>query len=346
MYYKLGRAGKALDRFGVIEFATTIAPGVRDVLLTGKVYEATKRNARNKKRDHLRRRRARRAADRPDRPVPRRQPGAGRARPDGPDQEPGRLGDAAVPVAQTAVHLVTVLEEMPVQETADGIAELREHGLPVGGVVVNQVRPRDLDDDDLAARPRRQGRPSARSRAELSGPGSTGDADLVARAARRGPRPRRAPRARGRAAGARRRARTCRRTSCRGWPAASTSAGSTSWPPMLREQGLRDPHDAGPAARVGPQSPHRRPPTLDVDALLDDPHTGIIVCCGSGGVGKTTTSAALALRAAERGPQGRRAHHRPGPPAGPVDGHRGARQHPAAGRRRRRRRDRRVASTR
>ena len=40
---------------------------------------------------------------------------------------------------------------------------------------------------------------------------------------------------------------------------------------------------------------------LDVDALLDDPGTGIIVCCGSGGVGKTTTSAALALRAAERG---------------------------------------------
>ncbi len=42
-------------------------------------------------------------------------------------------------------------------------------------------------------------------------------------------------------------------------------------------------------------------PALDVDALIDDPGTGIIVCCGSGGVGKTTTSAALALRAAERG---------------------------------------------
>ena len=42
-------------------------------------------------------------------------------------------------------------------------------------------------------------------------------------------------------------------------------------------------------------------PVLDVDALLDDKDTGIIVCCGSGGVGKTTTSAALALRAAERG---------------------------------------------
>jgi anion-transporting ArsA/GET3 family ATPase len=42
-------------------------------------------------------------------------------------------------------------------------------------------------------------------------------------------------------------------------------------------------------------------PLLDVDALLDDPAIRIVVCCGSGGVGKTTTSAALALRAADRG---------------------------------------------
>jgi len=55
-------------------------------------------------------------------------------------------------------------------------------------------------------------------------------------------------------------------------------------------------------ARVGPlASHHGTSPHLDVDALLDDPSTHIIVCCGSGGVGKTTTSAALALRAAERG---------------------------------------------
>jgi anion-transporting ArsA/GET3 family ATPase len=54
--------------------------------------------------------------------------------------------------------------------------------------------------------------------------------------------------------------------------------------------------------RVGPLA--SRPgeaPRLDVDRLLDDPGTHIIVCTGSGGVGKTTTSAALALRAAERG---------------------------------------------
>jgi anion-transporting ArsA/GET3 family ATPase len=42
-------------------------------------------------------------------------------------------------------------------------------------------------------------------------------------------------------------------------------------------------------------------PRLDVDAILDDPQTRIVVCCGSGGVGKTTTAAALGVRAAERG---------------------------------------------
>src|SRR5580693_2356448 len=42
-------------------------------------------------------------------------------------------------------------------------------------------------------------------------------------------------------------------------------------------------------------------PELDLNALLDDRANRIIVCCGSGGVGKTTTAAAFALRAAERG---------------------------------------------
>lgn len=151
MYYKLGRAGRALDRFGVIDFATTIAPGVRDVLLTGKIYEAAHRNSRNKN------------AQRYDAIVVDAPPTgriaqflnvtnelAGLAKV-GPIKNQSDTVMTLFRSPQTAVHLVTVLEEMPVQETADGIAELRKDELPVGGVIVNLVRPRDLDADDLAA---------------------------------------------------------------------------------------------------------------------------------------------------------------------------------------------------
>lgn len=150
MYYKLGRAGRALDRFGVIEFATTIAPGVRDVLLTGKVYEAVDRNSRNK------------GAITYDAVVLDAPPTgrigqflnvsgelAGLAKV-GPIKNQSDTMMTLFRSRRTAIHLVTVLEEMPVQETHDGIRELRAAGLPIGGVVVNAVRPRDIADDDLA----------------------------------------------------------------------------------------------------------------------------------------------------------------------------------------------------
>ncbi|MBA3232478.1 MAG: ArsA family ATPase [Propionibacteriales bacterium] len=58
----------------------------------------------------------------------------------------------------------------------------------------------------------------------------------------------------------------------------------------------------GTQARVGPlQGRLSDVPRLDVDGLLEDRGVRIVVCCGSGGVGKTTTSASLALRAAEQG---------------------------------------------
>ncbi|MGB9374558.1 MAG: ArsA-related P-loop ATPase [Jiangellales bacterium] len=52
---------------------------------------------------------------------------------------------------------------------------------------------------------------------------------------------------------------------------------------------------------MSPLSTQPRQRRFDVDTMLDDPATRIVVCCGSGGVGKTTTAAAMALRAAERG---------------------------------------------
>jgi anion-transporting ArsA/GET3 family ATPase len=134
MYYRLGRAGKMLDRFGVIEFATTIAPGVRDVLLTGKVYEAANRNRRNK------------GARRYD-AIVLDAPPTGLAKV-GPVKGQADVVMSLLRSPRTAIHLVSVLEEMPVQETADGIAQLQEIGLPVGGVVVNQVRPQDLDSEE------------------------------------------------------------------------------------------------------------------------------------------------------------------------------------------------------
>ncbi len=151
MYYRLGRAGRALDRFGVIDFATTIAPGVRDVLLTGKVYEAANRNTRNKNArsyDAI-------VLDAP--PTGRiaqflnvNSELAGLARM-GPIKNQADTVTNLLRSERTAVHVVTLLEEMPVQETVDGVAELHKDGLPVGGVIVNLVRPQDLDTDERRA---------------------------------------------------------------------------------------------------------------------------------------------------------------------------------------------------
>jgi anion-transporting ArsA/GET3 family ATPase len=178
MYYKLGRAGKALDRFGVVEFATTIAPGVRDVLLTGKVYEATIRNARKKNAvtyDAV-------VLDAP--PTGRiaqflgvNNELAGLARM-GPIKSQADAITSLFRSPRTVCHLVTVLEEMPVQETADGIADLKKQRIPVGGIVVNQVRPRDLDEDDLTAL--RAGKVTKkRVAAELATAGLRGTGTLV-----------------------------------------------------------------------------------------------------------------------------------------------------------------------
>lgn len=156
MYYKLGRAGKALDRFGVIDFATTVAPGVRDVLLTGKVYEAVQRLRRSDKKGRKSDAITYDAVVLDAPPTGRigqflgvNSELAGLAKV-GPIKNQADNIMELLRSPRTAVHLVTILEEMPVQETSDGIAELRAAGLPVGGVVVNLVRPQDLSPASLA----------------------------------------------------------------------------------------------------------------------------------------------------------------------------------------------------
>ena len=56
-----------------------------------------------------------------------------------------------------------------------------------------------------------------------------------------------------------------------------------------------------PARAARPAPPVPTAPAMDLQELIEDPATRILVCCGAGGVGKTTTSAALALAAAEAG---------------------------------------------
>ena len=139
MFYKLGRAGRALKRFGAIDFATTIAPGLRDVLLTGKVKEAVTRTEKGHRLyDAV-------VLDAPPTGrigrflnVTREVAGLTKV---GPIKTQSDGVMAVLRSPMTAVHLVTILEEMPVQETTDAIAELSASGLPVGAVIVNATQP-------------------------------------------------------------------------------------------------------------------------------------------------------------------------------------------------------------
>jgi anion-transporting ArsA/GET3 family ATPase len=138
MFYNLRRAGTALRRMGAIDFATTVAPGVRDVLLTGKAKEAVRR-----KKDGLNVYDAVVMDAPPTGRIARflnvNTEVAGLAR-TGPIRSQADSVMEVIGSRLTAVHLVTLLEEMPVQETADGVRHLLEAGLPVGGIIVNQVR--------------------------------------------------------------------------------------------------------------------------------------------------------------------------------------------------------------
>jgi anion-transporting ArsA/GET3 family ATPase len=176
MYYHLGRAGKALDKVGAVDFVTTIAPGLRDVLLTGKVYEATRRKA------HGRLAYDAVVLDAP--PTGRvgrflnvNHEVAGLAKV-GPirNQADAIMGMLRSDV--TRIHLVTLLEEMPVQETLDAVDQLEGLDLKVGSIVVNMVRHSPLDDDALALAVKEK-LPAAELTRGLKAAGITATKDLI-----------------------------------------------------------------------------------------------------------------------------------------------------------------------
>ena len=151
-FYKLGRAGSALDMVGATDFATTIAPGVRDVLLIGKVYEAAGRRIGRRGQgeftfDAI-------VLDAPPTGRVGRFLGVNAEVADiarmGPIKNQAESIDRVLHQRTTRVHLVTLLEEMPVQETLDAVAELSAAGFGLG-TIVNAVRSPLLDDDQRAA---------------------------------------------------------------------------------------------------------------------------------------------------------------------------------------------------
>lgn len=151
-FYSLGVAGKALKAVGAIDFVTAIAPGLRDVLITGKIKEVADRLSSD--RDVL----------------------SGEARlydtivVDSPPT--GRIGkfldvtSAMATIAQggpiyaqaqsvsalihspdTVVHFSCILEPLPVQETLEAISELQHHDIGLGMILLNRAMPAHTSDE-------------------------------------------------------------------------------------------------------------------------------------------------------------------------------------------------------
>jgi anion-transporting ArsA/GET3 family ATPase len=160
MFYGLKRSARGLKKMGAVDFVTTVAPGLRDVLLTGKVKEAVTRTNPD---GHLTYDAV--VVDAPPSGRITRFLNATRevakVAKVGPISRQSEGVIALLRGKQTAVHIVTLLEEMPVQETVDAAAELTDSGFRVGVVVVNRARPCVLPE-------------------QLLEPGHTVDPDLLA----------------------------------------------------------------------------------------------------------------------------------------------------------------------
>jgi anion-transporting ArsA/GET3 family ATPase len=154
MFYNMRSAGHVLTRLGLVDFATTIAPGLSDVLVTGKATESARRRQHSGGSyvyDSV-------VLDAPPTGrigrflnVTAEVSGLAKV---GPVRTHADTVARVIKSPQTAVHFVSILEEMPVQETLDGISELRGiPGMQVGGIVINMARPAVLSREELKAPP-------------------------------------------------------------------------------------------------------------------------------------------------------------------------------------------------
>nr|WP_228536949.1 ArsA-related P-loop ATPase [Nocardia sp. XZ_19_231] len=143
MFYNLGFAGRAMRRMGAIEFVTTIAPGLRDVILTGKIKECVVRVGKDGKPAY--------DAIVVDAPPTGRiaafldvTTAMAEIAKGGPIASQAEGVSKLLHSGQTMIHLVTLLEALPVQETADAIAELTADDLRIGTVIVNRAATAEL----------------------------------------------------------------------------------------------------------------------------------------------------------------------------------------------------------
>ncbi|GJF08186.1 ATPase [Mycolicibacterium cyprinidarum] len=155
MFYNLGLAGRAMRRIGAVEFATTIAPGLRDVLLTGKIKEIVVRSDKPDGGESKGKQTAYDAivVDSPPTGRIARFLDVTKAISDLAKGGPVHSqADGVVKLLhsdKTAIHLVTLLEALPIQETIEAISDLREMELPIGSVIVNRNIPAHLAPEDL-----------------------------------------------------------------------------------------------------------------------------------------------------------------------------------------------------
>ena len=283
MFYNLGLAGRAMRRIGAVEFATTIAPGLRDVLLTGKIREIVTRAEKGKQPvyDAV-------VVDSPPTGRIARFLDVTKAVSDlakgGPVHSQAESVVKVLHSDLTAIHLVTLLEALPMQETLEAIDELQNLGLPIGSVIVNRNIPSHLTPDALAKAA--EGDIDADTvRADLAKTGITlSDSDfagLLTEAIQH------ATRIAARAESAEQ--------------LDEIKVPRLELPAIRRRGRSRQPLRACRSAQQSRGSMSTTPPVLDLASILRDTSNRVVVCCGAGGVGKTTTAAAMALRAAEYG---------------------------------------------